>query len=136
MATSKKNTVVMIMAGGKGARLSPQTCHRSKPAVPFGCRYRIIDFVLTNFLNSGYRQIYVLTQYMASSLIKTSIGTGTSRDLGSSSRSFMLRSAWESSGTEALRIRSSQTSISSAIAERSGDRCDRLDGCKPALRSV
>lgn len=70
MLISKKKTIVMIMAGGKGSRLSPLTCHRSKPAVPFGGRYRIIDFVLTNFLNSGYRQIYVLTQYMASSLIK------------------------------------------------------------------
>tara|TARA_R110002073_G_scaffold332410_3_gene518331 strand:+ start:56752 stop:58197 length:1446 start_codon:yes stop_codon:yes gene_type:complete len=70
MTTARKNTLVMIMAGGKGSRLSPLTCHRSKPAVPFGGRYRIIDFVLTNFLNSGYRQIYVLTQYMASSLIK------------------------------------------------------------------
>ncbi len=70
MWRTKRKTVVMIMAGGKGRRLSPLTCHRSKPAVPFGGRYRIIDFVLTNFLNSGYRQIYVLTQYMASSLIK------------------------------------------------------------------
>lgn len=60
----------MIMAGGKGSRLGPLTCHRSKPAVPFGGRYRIIDFVLSNFVNSGYRRIYVLTQYMASSLIK------------------------------------------------------------------
>ncbi len=63
-------TVVMIMAGGKGSRLAPLTCHRAKPAVPFAGRYRIIDFVLSNFLNSGYRRIYVLTQYMASSLIK------------------------------------------------------------------
>jgi glucose-1-phosphate adenylyltransferase len=67
MATS---TLVMIMAGGKGSRLGPLTTHRAKPAMPFGGRYRIIDFVLSNFVNSGYRQIYVLTQYMASSLIK------------------------------------------------------------------
>jgi len=60
----------MVMAGGKGSRLGPLTCHRAKPAVPFAGRYRIIDFVLSNFLNSGYRRVYVLTQYMASSLIK------------------------------------------------------------------
>lgn len=70
MSISTRNTAVMIMAGGKGSRLSPLTCHRSKPSVPFGGRYRIIDFVLSNFVNSGYRRIYVLTQYMASSLIK------------------------------------------------------------------
>lgn len=60
----------MIMAGGKGSRLGPLTVHRSKPGVPFAGRYRIIDFVLSNFVNSGYRKIYVLTQYMSSSLIK------------------------------------------------------------------
>jgi glucose-1-phosphate adenylyltransferase len=60
----------MIMAGGKGSRLGPLTCHRAKPGVPFAGRYRIIDFVLSNFVNSGFRRIYVLTQYMASSLIK------------------------------------------------------------------
>lgn len=60
----------MILAGGRGARLGPLTCHRAKPAVPFGGRYRIIDFVLSNFVNAGYRRIYVLTQFMASSLIK------------------------------------------------------------------
>lgn len=60
----------MIMAGGKGSRLGPLTIHRSKPGVPFAGRYRIVDFVLSNFVNSGYRKIYVLTQYMASSLIK------------------------------------------------------------------
>lgn len=62
-------TLVMIMAGGKGQRLAPLTTHRAKPAVPFGGRYRIIDFALSNFVNSGYRHVYVLTQYMASSLI-------------------------------------------------------------------
>lgn len=60
----------MIMAGGKGSRLGPLTIHRSKPGVPFAGRYRIVDFVLSNFVNSGYRKIYVLTQYMSSSLIK------------------------------------------------------------------
>ena len=64
------DTTVMIMAGGRGSRLGPLTVHRSKPAVPFGGRYRIIDFVLSNFINSGYRRVYVLTQYMASSLIR------------------------------------------------------------------
>jgi glucose-1-phosphate adenylyltransferase len=66
----RKQTPVMILAGGRGSRLIPLTCHRSKPATPFGGRYRIIDFVLSNFLNSGYRHIFILTQYMASSLIK------------------------------------------------------------------
>jgi glucose-1-phosphate adenylyltransferase len=64
------SSIVMIMAGGKGSRLAPMTCHRAKPAVPVGGRYRIIDFVLSNFVNSGYRRIFVLTQYMASSLIR------------------------------------------------------------------
>ncbi len=65
-----KPTLVMIMAGGRGSRLAPLTCHRAKPAVPIGGRYRIIDFVLSNFVNAGYHRIYVLTQYMASSLIR------------------------------------------------------------------
>jgi glucose-1-phosphate adenylyltransferase len=60
----------MIMAGGRGTRLAPLTVHRAKPAVPFGGRYRIIDFVLSNVINSGYRRVFVLTQFMASSLIK------------------------------------------------------------------
>lgn len=64
------DTLVMIMAGGKGSRLAPLTTHRAKPAVPFGGRYRIIDFVLSNLVNSGYRHVYVLTQYMSSSLIQ------------------------------------------------------------------
>jgi glucose-1-phosphate adenylyltransferase len=65
-----KDTLCMVMAGGKGSRLGPLTVHRSKPGVPFAGRFRIIDFVLSNFVNSGYRRIYVLTQYMSSSLIK------------------------------------------------------------------
>ncbi|MEA2700928.1 MAG: glucose-phosphate adenylyltransferase [Myxococcales bacterium] len=60
--------VVLIMAGGKGSRLFPLTLDRAKPAVPFGGRYRIIDFVLSNMANSGIRSVYVLTQYKSQSL--------------------------------------------------------------------
>src|SRR5919106_3587536 len=60
----------MIMAGGKGERLTPLTRDRSKPAVPFGGRHRIVDFVLSNFLNSGILALYVLVQYKSQSLIE------------------------------------------------------------------
>ncbi len=60
----------VIMAGGKGERLYPLTKERSKPAVPFGGKYRIIDFVLSNFINSGIYSTYVLVQYMSQSLIE------------------------------------------------------------------
>ncbi|NQT37321.1 MAG: glucose-1-phosphate adenylyltransferase [Planctomycetes bacterium] len=60
--------LAVILAGGKGARLEPLTRDRAKPAVPFGGAYRIVDFALSNGLNSGIRQILVLTQYKAMSL--------------------------------------------------------------------
>src|SRR5271155_2054525 len=60
--------LVMILAGGEGRRLRPHTNQRPKPAVPFGGRYRIIDIVLSNFVNSGLRQIKILTQYKSASL--------------------------------------------------------------------
>ncbi|MCR4417994.1 MAG: glucose-1-phosphate adenylyltransferase [Ignavibacteria bacterium] len=63
-----RNTITMILAGGQGERLYPLTAVRSKPAVPFGGKYRIIDFTLSNCLNSGLRKIYVLTQYKSDSL--------------------------------------------------------------------
>ncbi len=63
-------TLAMIMAGGKGTRLGPLTTERAKPAVPFGGKYRIIDFVLSNFVNSEIFAIYVLTQFMAQSLVE------------------------------------------------------------------
>lgn len=59
----------IILAGGKGERLYPLTKDRSKPAVPFGSKYRIIDFVLSNFINSGIYSIYILVQYKSQSLI-------------------------------------------------------------------
>jgi len=63
-----RDTVTMLLAGGQGERLFPLTHPRSKPAVPFGGKYRIIDFALSNCLNSGLRRIYVLTQYKSDSL--------------------------------------------------------------------
>jgi glucose-1-phosphate adenylyltransferase len=63
-------TVAVIMAGGRGERLQALTQHRCKPATPFGGKFRIIDFVLSNCVNSGIRQIAVLTQYKAQSLIQ------------------------------------------------------------------
>jgi glucose-1-phosphate adenylyltransferase len=65
-----QNTIAMVLAGGKGERLSPITIGRPKPAVPFGGKYKIIDFVLSNMFNSGIRQVYILTQYHAYSLSK------------------------------------------------------------------
>ena len=61
-------TLAMILAGGAGTRLEPLTRERAKPAVPFGGRYRIIDFCLSNFVNSGVYKLKVLTQYKSDSL--------------------------------------------------------------------
>lgn len=63
-------TMTFILAGGKGSRLFPLTSKRSKPAVPFGGKYRIIDFTLTNCLHSGLRNVLILTQYKSHSLNK------------------------------------------------------------------
>src|SRR4030066_1320904 len=63
-----KDTLTILMAGGKGERLYPLTKARAKPAVWFGGMYRIIDFTLSNCLNSDIRRIYVLTQYKSTSL--------------------------------------------------------------------
>jgi glucose-1-phosphate adenylyltransferase len=63
-----KDTLAIVLAGGKGSRLEPLTRDRAKPAVSFGSIYRIIDFTLSNCLNSGIRKILVLTQYKAMSL--------------------------------------------------------------------
>ena len=62
------DTLAIILAGGRGSRLEPLTRDRAKPAVPFGGNYRIIDFVLSNCLNSNLRKMLVLTQYKAMSL--------------------------------------------------------------------
>ncbi len=67
---TRRRVLAMIMAGGKGERLAPLTRERSKPAVPFGGRYRVVDFVLSNFVNSGVLSLYVLVQYKSQSLIE------------------------------------------------------------------
>jgi glucose-1-phosphate adenylyltransferase len=62
--------LAFVLAGGKGTRLSPLTKERAKPAVPFGGRYRIVDFVLSNLVNSGIFSIYVLVQFKSQSLLQ------------------------------------------------------------------
>jgi glucose-1-phosphate adenylyltransferase len=65
-----RNTFGIVLAGGRGSRLMQLTDWRSKPAVPFGGKFRIIDFTLSNCVNSGIRRIGVATQYKAQSLIQ------------------------------------------------------------------
>lgn len=67
---STDRIIAFVMAGGQGSRLQPLTTARSKPSVPFGARYRIVDFVLSNLVNSQIRTIYLLVQYKSQSLIE------------------------------------------------------------------
>ena len=66
----REKVMAFVMAGGEGSRLRPLTADRCKPAVPFGSRYRIVDFVLSNLANSDIRSIYLLVQYKPQSLIE------------------------------------------------------------------
>src|SRR6202051_1593745 len=63
-----ENTLAIIMGGGAGTRLFPLTKERAKPAVPLGGKYRLVDIPISNCLNSGFRQVYVLTQFNSESL--------------------------------------------------------------------
>jgi glucose-1-phosphate adenylyltransferase len=65
-----RRVLAMVLAGGKGTRLYPLTLDRAKPAVPFGGKYRIVDFVLSNLVNSGVYSTYVLTQFKSQSLLQ------------------------------------------------------------------
>ena len=67
---SRLRILGFILAGGRGERLQPLTRERGKPAIPFGGKYRIVDFVLSNFVNSGIHAVYALVQYKAQSLIE------------------------------------------------------------------
>src|SRR5659263_41000 len=64
----RTKVLAIVLAGGEGKRLMPLTADRAKPAVPFGGLYRLVDFALSNLVNSGYLQIIVLTQYKSHSL--------------------------------------------------------------------
>ncbi len=66
--TTGDHVLAIVLAGGEGKRLMPLTADRAKPAVPFGGNYRLIDFALSNVINSGYRKVVVLTQYKSHSL--------------------------------------------------------------------
>lgn len=68
--TKKLKILTFVMAGGQGTRLHPLTAEHSKPSLPFGGRYRIVDFVLSNLINSGIHAIYMLVQYKSQSLIE------------------------------------------------------------------
>ena len=112
-----RNTIAMVMAGGKGERLSPITIGRPKPAVPFGGKYKIVDFVLSNMFNSGIKRAYILTQYQAYSLNKHIKDRGGS---GSGSASFTTpylqkRLTSVSSGTRELPTPSIRTCDSSSL---------------------
>ena len=69
----------IVLAGGEGTRLMPLTRDRAKPAVPFGGVFRLIDFPLSNLVNSGYMQTVVLTQYKSHSLDRHISGAAASR---------------------------------------------------------
>lgn len=77
---AKKNMVAMILAGGQGSRLGLMTKHMAKPAVPFGGKYRIIDFTLSNCCNSGIDTVGILTQYKPQ-MLNSHIGIGTPWDM-------------------------------------------------------
>ncbi|MDD4396760.1 MAG: sugar phosphate nucleotidyltransferase, partial [Sphaerochaetaceae bacterium] len=64
----KRRVIAIILGGGKGTRLYPLTMDRSKPAVPFGGKYRLVDIPISNCINSDLKQIYVLTQFNSASL--------------------------------------------------------------------
>ena len=82
-------TLVMLLAGGVGSRLSLLVSARAKPAVPFAGNYRIIDFTLSNIMNSGLERVGVLTQYKPLSLMNH-IGSGRAWDLTGRTRGITI----------------------------------------------
>ncbi len=115
----------MIMAGGRGERLKDLTEHRCKPATPFGGKFRIVDFVLSNCVNSGIRQISILTQYKAQSLI-AHVQRGWSYlrgEFGEFIETIPAQQQKGPSGTAARPMPSTRTSTSSSPTGRSTCSC-------------
>src|ERR1051325_8065067 len=113
-----ERTISILLAGGIGSRLHPLTAERAKPAVPFGGRYRIIDFTLSNCLHSGMRRILVLTQYKSHSL-QQHLRDGWSiynSELGEYITPVPPQMRTGNRGTAARRTRSTRTSICSSEA--------------------
>ena len=114
-----KRTMAVILAGGEGERLSILSQERAKPAVPFGGKYRIIDFTLSNCVNSDIDDVVVLTQYNPRSLndhigLGPAVGPRPQPAAASSCSSRTSRAAASPSGTAAPPTRSSRTSTSSS----------------------
>lgn len=113
-----RDAMAYVLAGGRGSRLKELTDRRAKPAVYFGGKTRIIDFALSNALNSGIRRLGVATQYKAHSLIRTCsvAGTSSGRSATRVSTSCLQASASpKRSGMKAQRMRSTRTSTSSRL---------------------
>ena len=130
------DTLVIVLAGGAGERLYPLTKERAKPAVYFGGPYRIIDFTLSNCINSGLRRIFIATQYKSLSLnrhIRMGWKRRSPTSSASSSRSSRRRSASASTGTSAPPTPSTRTSTPSCARTRStsssssGDHVYKMD---------
>jgi glucose-1-phosphate adenylyltransferase len=108
-----QRTYALVLAGGRGSRLKQLTDWRAKPGVPFAGKLKIIDFPLSNCVNSGIRRIAVLTQYKAQSLIRhIERGWGfLAANLGEYIDVARPSSAWANTGTAAPPTRSTRTSI-------------------------
>ena len=120
-----RSTYALVLAGGRGSRLMQLTNSRSKPAVPFGGKFRIIDFTLSNCVNSGIRKIGVATQYKAQSLIEHLSGAGVSLMAASMNTSIFCRrnSRLAKTGIRALPTPCSRISPFCVVAGSSTSSC-------------
>ena len=108
-----KRVVTAILGGGQGARLSPLTQHRAKPAVPVGGKFRLIDIPISNSLHAGFDRVYVLTQFQSASASTSTSRrpTGSTSSAAASSRSWPpSRGSRTATGTRARPTPSARTS--------------------------